>query len=143
VVHDPDSGETIETHLDFEPFIDRKGPQAFGSVNSYMRRYMLVSLFLVATTDDDAEAATVREPAAPKAAKKPPAKKEKALTADEVIAEIQKINTQSALEVWKGARATAINKHIFGDGRTKVREAYEARLAELLEEEVSCQDETT
>lgn len=41
---------------------DKPGPQALGSVMSYMRRYALAAMVGVISEDDDAEEATVRKP---------------------------------------------------------------------------------
>jgi len=55
-----ESGEYVESYLDFTPFLEQKGPQALAGMITYMRRYMLTSTFLMVTEDDDGETAQGR-----------------------------------------------------------------------------------
>ncbi len=64
------SGQWVEGELECQP--KDFGPQAIGSVITYLRRYMLTAMIGLAAEDDDGEAGQGRKPTAEQEGIKPP-----------------------------------------------------------------------
>ena len=58
-IHDPESGEVIESYLDLNTTLP---PQALGSAITYFRRYTLQSLLSLRADDDDGQRASAPTP---------------------------------------------------------------------------------
>jgi hypothetical protein len=94
-----DSGQCLESRAQLKP--EKQTPQGVGSAISYMRRYSIKSLFGLADTDDDGEAAAGREKPAKKAAIQPlpVVKHDPFESVGEAATALEKVRTEEELGV--------------------------------------------
>lgn len=118
------SGESISSSVPLA--VSKSGPQEFGSVMSYLRRYSLMALCGIAGADDDddGEAATPRKGAAPKA--QPQGELVQFELVEEAVAAFKTCTTVGALQLM--AKRCLWFK---GTDKDTVAAAYRSRLAEL------------
>lgn len=101
--------------------VNKVDPQALGSLSTYGRRYAIAGIFGIATVDDDAAAASIRNKID---------REQGADAVDTLIADIAAIKTLPDLKKWVATHRDGFE--IFSEEKMeKLRAAYEKRKGEL------------
>lgn len=124
-----DSGQG-ETFI-WEMPVNKIDPQALGSLSTYGRRYAIAGIFGIATVDDDAAAASIRNKID---------REQGADVVDTLVADIAAMKTLADLKKWVATHREGFEA--FSEEKVeKLRAAYEKRKAELEASEDANQDQ--